>query len=80
MEFTWDGDDSYNNIIFNYPYNHNMVWDEECSTGSTYECASIKCMYNQKAGDTVDIDFWSTNKISAVSIGSESTPFCVTSS
>ena len=83
MEFTWYGDDSYNysgDVNYLEVIDASMGWYDECSTGSTYECASIKCMYNQKAGDTVDIDFWSTNKISAVSIGSESTPFCVTSS
>ena len=75
MEFTWDGDDSRIQVL-----DHNMGWYEECSTGTTYACTSIKSMYDQKAGDTVDFEFFSASKISAISIGSESTPFCVTSS
>ena len=77
MEFTWESNDSNNYLEV---IDANMGWYGDCSTGSTYECRSIKSLYSQKAGDTVEINFWSTKKISAVSVGSETTPFCVTSS
>ena len=79
IEVTWD--DGWNN---DYSDTFEVLdWDRSDSVGwisCSGSTCSFKSFYDQKAGDIVDIHFWSSTKITAVSIASESTAFCGTSS